>query len=562
MVADVDGGGDASAAADMLGLYAQLHGLLDRIAAASPHVLSDTDLVTVTEEHERATRRMESVSQPALIEVENRGVYRKLGFQNISGFLSRRLRITDTFRRKRRLQALGQFTTPSGTRLSPSAPTLADGVADGVLGPDHVHAVLDVLGKIPVALPAEVHTAAEQTLGQLAREHTPAELGVLGQQLLARVDPDGELTEPADRARQRQLWLGRQDAQQMSVIKGRLDPATRAMFDVVLASWAAKGVNNPDDEHSPHGSVHDADPDVVEAAAQRDTRTTAQRQHDAFRALLHAALDGGLLGKSHRGLPPQLIVSITSQELREQAGLGRTATGTTLPIGAVVEVAARAQQYLAVYADHSSEILYFGQARRFASRGQRLALADSYGGCSHPDCSAPMVHVEIHHAARDYARGGNTDIHDLAPACGVHNRMVGPDTGQYTTELIRSGPDAGRFGWRLNTEPGQPQNPLRVNRFFRIDREFRTAVEHIRDAAGIPADPPSPPVSRCEARLDAGVQRVVHREANSQHGHRRTGPHDHPPPSLGPPGLGPPDRHRPQAPRGDINHFLVHPDAA
>ncbi|WP_338836117.1 HNH endonuclease signature motif containing protein [Gordonia polyisoprenivorans] len=300
----------------------------------------------------------------------------------------------------------------------------------------------------------------------------------------------------------------------------------------------------------------------MEAAAQRDTRTTAQRQHDAFRALLHAALDGGLLGKSHRGLPPQLIVSITSQELREQAGLGRTASGTTLPIGDVVEVAARAQLYLAVYADHSSEILYFGQARRFASRGQRLALADSYGGCSHPDCSAPMVHVEIHHAARDYARGGNTDIHDLAPACGVHNRMVGPDAGQYTTELIRSGPDAGRFGWRLNTEPGQPQNPLRVNKFFRIDRTFRAAVEHIRDAAGVPADPPPPPVSRCEARLDAGVQRVVHREANSRHGHRRTGPHDHPPPGPNPPGLGPPDRHRPQAPRGDINYFLARPDAA
>ncbi|WP_253193953.1 HNH endonuclease signature motif containing protein, partial [Gordonia sp. i37] len=351
------------------------------------------------------------------------------------------------------------------------------------------------LGKIPVALPAEVHTAAEQTLGQQAREHTPAELGVLGQQLLARVDPDGELTEPADRARQRQLWLGRQDAQQMSVIKGRLDPATRAMFDVVLASWAAKGVNNPDDEHSPHGSVHDAAPDVVEAAAQRDTRTTAQRQHDAFRALLHAALDGGLLGKSHRGLPPQLIVSITSQELREQAGLGRTATGTTLPIGDVVEVAARAQQYLAVYADHSSEILYFGQARRFASRGQRLALADSYGGCSHPDCSAPMVHVEIHHAARDYARGGNTDIHDLAPACGVHNRMVGPDTGQYTTELIAVAPtpDAsagdstpnpdshrircgstdsfgsiGRFGPRSNTSETRPAyRPTRPHHRYR-----------------------------------------------------------------------------------------------
>ncbi|NED66502.1 DUF222 domain-containing protein, partial [Streptomyces sp. SID10244] len=66
---------------------------------------------------------------------------------------------------------------------------------------------------------------------------------------------------------------------------------------------------------------------TLREAAQRDTRSPAQRNHDALKALLETALDGGALGTSHRGLPPHLIVKITESELRELAGVGHTATG-------------------------------------------------------------------------------------------------------------------------------------------------------------------------------------------------------------------------------------------
>ncbi|NED59374.1 DUF222 domain-containing protein, partial [Streptomyces sp. SID10244] len=154
----------------------------------------------------------------------------------------------------------------------------------------------------------------------------------------------------------------------------------------------------------------------------------AKRNHDALAALLKAALDGGVLGKSHRGLPPHLIVKITESELRERAGLGETAGGAHLPIKDVIELAAEAQHHLAVFADHTSEILYLGEAQRLANRSQRFALfARDGAGCTCPECTQPFTRLEIHHAERDWADGGWTDVSDLAGACPKHNRMVGPE---------------------------------------------------------------------------------------------------------------------------------------
>jgi len=70
----------------------------------------------------------------------------------------------------------------------------------------------------------------------------------------------------------------------------------------------------------------------------------------------------------------------------------------------------------------------------------------------------------MHHAAKDWAQGGRTDIDQLAPACDVHNNRVGPKPGQYTTRIITDGPDTGRVAWRLNTAPGMPPNPEHINR--------------------------------------------------------------------------------------------------
>lgn len=97
------------------------------------------------------------------------------------------------------------------------------------------------------------------------------------------------------------MTLGKQDFDGMSPISGLVTPELRAAIEAVLARLAAPGACNPDDETP----VVDATPD--EDAVRRDTRSAAQRNHDAFLAGLRGLLASGELG-SHNGqtewLPP------------------------------------------------------------------------------------------------------------------------------------------------------------------------------------------------------------------------------------------------------------------
>ncbi|MGC4936244.1 DUF222 domain-containing protein, partial [Gordonia sp. DT30] len=164
-----------------------------------------------------------------------------------------------------------------------------------------------------------------------------------------------------------------------------------------------------------------------------------------------------------------------------ETGHGVTATNSLLPITDVIRLAADAQPWLAVFGEHTTVPLYLGRAR-LASRGQRIALFAKPDGqvCSHPGCSQPAAHSEIHHATLDYAKGGLTNIDDLAPACPKHNRMVGEKLGQYTTGIYRDGPLAGRCWWRRNAAPGAPPNPKRVNKLPDVGPDFTAGLAKVR----------------------------------------------------------------------------------
>ena len=64
---------------------------------------------------------------------------------------------------------------------------------------------------------------------------------------------------------------------------------------------------------------------------------------------------------------------------------------------------------------------------------------------------------------------------------------------RYTTRMIGDGPDRGRCGWRLNTHPGAPPNPERVNRGPDIAAGYRRHLEQVRaEIYGPPGDAPRP----------------------------------------------------------------------
>ncbi|WP_155726246.1 DUF222 domain-containing protein, partial [Mycobacterium avium] len=81
------------------------------------------------------------------------------------------------------------------------------------------------------------------------------------------------------------------------------------------------GMCNPDDEVP----CVAGEPD--EESATKDSRTPAQRQHDALNALVRGRLGDPKLGL-HNGLPVTVIVSTTLRELTTGAGRAVTGGGT------------------------------------------------------------------------------------------------------------------------------------------------------------------------------------------------------------------------------------------
>ncbi|MDY6808070.1 MAG: DUF222 domain-containing protein [Actinomycetota bacterium] len=448
------------------GLLAELHATLDRLSAADVTSCSDDELVAVARSTERALNRLTYQDNRTITAISDRGLPRSMGFRSLTNFLNVELRVSDPQRRKDHIEATGRFYRLDGRPGEPKYPNLAEAFADGAVGPAHVQTVIEVLDKIPHRVAHDQHVSAEAMMSELARHHTPKEITTLGARLLGHLDPDGDVTDDKNRARRRNLWVNRQGIDQMSKLTGHLDPETRGLLDVLLGAWAKPGMNNPDDPESPSGALDNADPETVKAAADRDGRSPAQRNHDALKALLKAVLQDGLLGATNRGLPVQLIIKTELADLVREAGFGTTASGALLPVSDVIRLAADAQPWLAVFKDSTAIPLFFGQGKRFATTPQRLASFARPDGhfCSTPGCDQPATQVEMHHARLDFALGGKTDIIDLAPACPQHNRMVNDRVGGYTTGVHDIGPDAGRTWWRRNSAPGAPLNPARVHR--------------------------------------------------------------------------------------------------
>ncbi|UPG69252.1 HNH endonuclease signature motif containing protein [Gordonia hongkongensis] len=509
-----------------LELVADLHRILGELQTVDLSPCTDAELADVAAETERAIARLTVAGDRQIDQVEARDLPRKAGCRTLMQYMTHRLRVSNPMRRRKQMDATAHRTSLGGEVLPPEYPCLAEAFAQGTVGTAHVQATLDVLDRIPGTIDHDVQVAAERQMAEIAEAHTPAEITQLGSRLLAHLDPDGTLADDTDQKRRRGLWIGRQRADGTAKISGTLTPALAARLTMMFAVWGKPGLNNPDDPASPQGPAGAADPDALTAAADRDQRTLAQTNHDALDAALAAGFADGTLGTSHRGLPVQLIIKADLNDLIREAGLATTATGTLLPIRDLITMAADMQPWLAIFKDATTVPLHFGRGKRLATREQRLVSFARPDGevCSAPGCDQPATHVELHHAERDWAKGGLTDIDDLAPACPRHNRMVGDQPGQYTTRIARSGPDEGRCLWRLNAEPGAPPNPEHINRRPDIPRRFAHHLNTVRNEIHGPA-------TRGFRRLGRQTLRDAP-SASSGHSSGSSGPGDESRPTL------------------------------
>ncbi|QEM47760.1 HNH endonuclease signature motif containing protein [Mycolicibacterium grossiae] len=402
------------------------------LAACDPSELTATEVLTVLDDLEDLTRRLPAQQHRLLTALQSQATATDLGAKSWRDVLATRLRISrpEAGRRLRDAALLGPRRALTGDPLEPVLARTAAAQADGVLNPEHVEVIRKTMTRLPAAVDAPTRTAAETDLVRIAAGIAPDELDHVAARLLALLDPDGAAPDDTDRHRQRRLSY-RQRPDGMVDLTACLTPTAWATLEAVFARWAAPGMCHPDHpDPCTSGTPSQAHLDT-------DTRTVSQRRHDALHAIGRAVLTSGELGQ-HNGLPATIIVRTTLQDLRHAAGIAVTAGGSTLPIADVLRLASHAHHYLAVFDHTTGAALNLFRSRRTASPAQRLMLIARDGGCTKPGCTAPAYDCQAHHATADWFHGGNTNVDDLALACGPDNRMVAPH--RWTTTMINGQP--------------------------------------------------------------------------------------------------------------------------
>lgn len=387
---------------------------VDRLCALSFELFTTPERLRALERLERVARRLRAHQHELINALGAQASAEELGGSLCSG-LADGLRITKAEAARRIADAadLGERRALTGEPLAPKLTATAAGQRDGFIGDGHIKVIRNFFAQLPVEVDVLTRQAAEADLAAKAGAYRPDELAKYGQRIMDWLHPDGQFSD-AERARKRAITFGAQECDGMSRVSGLITPERRAAIEAMLAKLAAPGACNPDDPTP----VVDATPD--DDAVRRDTRSQAQRNHDAFLAGLRGLLASGKLGL-HNGPPVSIVVTATLKDLEAATGKALTAGGTLVPMADVIRWAGHAHHYLAIF--DNARPLALHHTKRLASPAQRIMLYAKDRGCTKPGCDAPAYHSQVHHV-RGWTTTRRTDIDDLTLACGPDNRLV------------------------------------------------------------------------------------------------------------------------------------------
>ena len=444
---------------------AALRAAHESLASCDLETLTRSELLNVLDDLETLSCQLPTQWHRALTRLQAEATPKELGAKSWKDVLRIRWRISATEANRRLAEAagLGPRRALTGQPLAPVLAATATAQAAGLINGEHVDKIRDAMDRIPGFVDTPTREQIEIDLVRLAVGVGPAELKKAADQVLFLLDQDGPEPDDTERARKRGLHFGPQGRDGTVPAKGYLTPEAWAIYEAIFAKSAAPGMCNPDDDQPCVSGT------PSQAQIDNDHRSLAQRQHDALVAIGRNALESGELGQ-HNGLPTSIIIRTTLQDLESRAGVGVTGGGTIMPIHDVVRLAGHSNHWLAVFDKSTGQALDLFRSRRIASPAQRIMLIARDGGCTKPCCTVGAYGSQVHHALRDWADDGNTNVNELALACGPDNRLVDKGGGWTTTINIR-----GEVEWipppPLDT--GQP----RVNHYHRPELLLRPPGE-------------------------------------------------------------------------------------
>ena len=455
---------------------AGLRAAVDEVMACELDTLPGAELIEAHDELETVWCRLPALRHRLLARLQVETTPQQLGAKSFKDVLAIRWRIS-TAEAHRRLGAAAEWAPRpaiSGPPLSPVLAATAIAQDRGLINAEHVAVIRAAVAKLPGFVDTATAEQFEVDLVRAAVGVGPRELEGAAARALFLLDQDGPEPDDTERARKRGLSEGKQGADAMTPISGALTPEAWAVWEAIFAKYAAPGMCNPDDETPCTSGT------PTQAQIDGDQRSLAQRRHDALVAVGRIALMSGALGELN-GLPVSVIIRTTLQDLESRAGVG-VSGGTVMPIAEVIRLAAHAHHHLAVFDRATGSALNLFRARRVASAAQRIMLIARDGGCTKPGCTVGAYGCQAHHAATDWTDGGNTNIDELALACGPDNRAVAP--GAWSTRIN----ECGEVEWI--PPAGLDTGQHRINYYHRPERLLRPPddKEPPDQAAAGPAD--------------------------------------------------------------------------
>ncbi|OBJ00857.1 HNH endonuclease signature motif containing protein [Mycobacterium sp. 1465703.0] len=406
----------ASSQQDIDAVFDALDAELDRACTLSFDALNTRQQLAILERCEKLRRRIPAIEHPLINSLARDATPAELG-GTLSHAIAESALVSrgEAARRIKEARDLGWRHGLTGEPVPPVLAATAAGQRNGTLGSGQVAVIRKFYHQLPGWIDVATREQVEARLAKEGSRFRPEQLAAIANTLADCLNPDGNYSDE-DRARQRGLTLGNQQADGMSQLRGWLTPEARATLEAVLAKLAAPGMCNPLDD------IPCVDGVPTQEAIEHDPRSAGQRNHDGLNAGLRALLASGELGQ-HNGLPASIVISTTLSELESAAGRGLTGGGTILPMSDVIRLARHAHHYLAIFDKGKALALY--HTKRLASPGQRIVLYAKDRGCSAPGCTVPGYYCEVHHVT-DYAKWHTTDVNDLTFACGPHHRLLKP----------------------------------------------------------------------------------------------------------------------------------------
>jgi len=417
--------------AEAIEAMAALRAAHDAFANCHLETLTRCELLELYGEYEALTCALPTQSHRMLARLQAETTAGELGAKSWNEALRIlwRLSTAEAGRRLAEAADLGAQSTLTGVSLDPVLPAVAAAQAAGAITNEHVKVLRDTMKKIPPWVDIVTRAQIEVDLVRVAVGVGPKELKETAALRLFLLDQDGPEPDDEERQRTRGLSTGKQLPNGNVPLQGEMSPEAWAVWEVIFAKYAAPGMCNPaDDEPCTAGTPSQAQIDD-------DHRTVAQRRHDAMLVIGRIALmtDLGDLN----GLPVSIIIRTTLQDLESRAGIGVTGGGTIMPIEDVVRIGGHANHHLAIFDGATGSALNHFRAKRVATPAQRIMLIARDGGCTKPCCTIGAYGSQVHHAVRDWVEDGNTNVDEMALACGPHNRAA--TDGGYRTSINARG---------------------------------------------------------------------------------------------------------------------------